>query len=565
MGKVLIVGGVAGGATAAARLRRLDEGAEIVMFERGGYISYANCGLPYYIGGEIADKSALELNTPEGFRARFNIDVRVRHEVTAIDRAAKTVAVTDLATGARYTEGYDKLILSPGASPVVPDIPGIGSARVFKLRDIPDAYRIRDFLEGARPASAVVCGGGYIGVEMAENLQKAGLSVTVVEMSDQVIAPLDYDMACGVHAHMRQKGVNLLLNCAVRRVEDTGAGLRVHVSDSQSDNSPDDPSYKELAADMLVMAVGVKPDSRLAVSAGLSVNGRGGIAVDSRMRTSDADIYAVGDAAEVTDFVTRQKAMVALAGPANKQARVAAENICGLDSHYRDTQGSAILRVFDMAAAVTGINEKTARRAGISYDKVYTYPLSHAGYYPGAASMCVKTLYEPGTGRILGAQLTGPEGADKRCDVFAAAIRAGMTAYDLTRLELCYAPPYSSAKDPVNTAGCVIENILTGKVKTYHWHDVAGLPRDGSAALIDVRMPEEYAAGHIDGFANIPLDELRARLNELDRAKKVYVTCQVGLRGYTASRILTQNGFDAYNLSGGYELYSTVRGEGERG
>lgn len=548
MRKIIIVGGVAGGASAAARLRRLDERAEIILFERGEYISFANCGLPYYIGGEIREKAALTLQTPQSFRTRFRVDVRIWSEVTAIHRDTKTVTVQNLKTGESDTECYDKLILSPGAEPVLPDIPGILSARVFTLRNIPDTYKITDFIENQIPQSAVVVGGGYIGVEMAENLKNAGLSVTLVEMTNQVIAPLDFDMACDVHRYLAQKGVRLMLGEAVRKIEETGSGLRITLEQGVID------------ADMVIIAVGVRPESGIAKAAGLAVNERAGIIVDENMRTSDEHIYAVGDAVEVTDFVTRQKSMIPLAGPANKQGRIAADHICGIACAYSGTQGSAILKVFDMTVATTGINEKTAKRLGLDYDKSFTYSASHASYYPGAVNMSIKTLFEKKSGRILGVQITGFDGVDKRCDVFATAIRAGMTGYDLTRLELCYAPPYSSAKDPVNMAGFVIENLLTGRVKNFHWHDVGALQQSSAVTLLDTRTVSEYDRGHIDGFINIPLDALRERLSEIPADKPVYVTCQVGLRGYIAARILVQNGYDTYNLSGGYRLYHSVCG-----
>ena len=548
MKKIIIVGGVAGGASAAARLRRLDEGAEIILFERGEYISFANCGLPYYIGGEITNKSALTLQTPESFNARFRVDVRVNNEVTAIDRQAKTVTVKKLASGETYTESYDAIILSPGAAPLMPNIPGIDSRLVFTLRNIPDTYKIRDFIDNNRPKSVIVAGGGYIGLEMAENLKRSGLDVTVVEMADQVIAPIDYDMACDVHNHIRQKGINLILKNGVKNIKENENGLVVTLNEG------------ELSAGMLIMSVGVKPESSLAKSAGLAVNERGGIVVDEHMKTSDDSIYAAGDAVEITDFVTGQKAMIPLAGPANKQGRIAADNICGIPSTYSGTQGSAILKVFDMTVAATGVNEKTAKRLGLDYGKSFTYSASHASYYPGAVNMCIKTLYENGSGRILGAQITGYDGVDKRCDVIATAIRANMTAHDLARLELCYAPPYSSAKDPVNMAGFVIENVLAGRMKDFHWHDVQALPRDGSVVLLDTRLALEYENGNIDGFINIPLEDLRGRLGELSKSKKIYITCQMGLRGYVAARILSQNGFDVYNLNGGYRLYHSIYG-----
>ncbi|MDR0448611.1 MAG: FAD-dependent oxidoreductase, partial [Treponema sp.] len=486
MKKVIIVGGVAGGASAAARLRRLDESARIIMIERGEYISFANCGLPYYIGGEIKSNSALTLQTPESFTARFNAEVRIKNEVTAIDRQAKTVLVTNLNSGEKYSETYDFLILSPGAEPVLPNIPGIDSSRVFTLRNIPDTYKIKDFIENNHPQSAVVVGGGYIGIEMAENLKNAGLSVTIVELLDQVITPLDYDMACDVHRHIEQKGVYLLLGNAVQKIEESSNGLSVTLSQSS------------LNTDMVIMSAGVRPESGIAKNSGLAINERGGIIVNENMRTSDDSIYAVGDAVEIIDFVTRQKAMIPLAGPANKQGRIAADNICGISTKYGGTQGSAILKVFDMTVATTGINEKTAKKLGLDYEKSFTWSANHAGYYPRAVNMSVKTLFEKGSGKILGAQISGFDGVDKRCDIFAVAIRTGMTALDLAALELCYAPPYSSAKDPVNMAGFVIENMLTGKVKNFHWHDVDELPRNGTVTLLDTRTELEYENGHID-------------------------------------------------------------------
>ena len=543
--KVVIVGGVAGGASAAARLRRLDEKAQIILFERGEYISFANCGLPYYIGGEIKKKSALTLQTPESFRTRFGIDVRVNSEVTDVRPAEKTVVVRTK-EGEEYTETYDKLILSPGAAPIVPPLPGVQNPRVFTLRNIPDTERIRAYVEEEFPDSAVVIGGGYIGVEMAENLKKSGVETTIVELSDHLIAPLDFDMACEVHQYARSQGLNLVLNNGVTAIEEKGGRLAVKLNQG------------ELETDMVILSVGVRPDTALAEKAGLSRNQRGAIVVDSRMRTSDENIYAVGDAVEITDFVTKQKGYVPLAGPANRQGRIAADNVCGIPSQYKDTQGSSVLKLFDMTVAVTGVNERAAKAAGLDYDKMYTYNQSHASYYPGAHGISMKVLYEKKTGRLLGAQLVGFDGVDKRCDVLATAIRAGMTAFDLTELELCYAPPFGSAKDPVNYAGFAIENVLTGKVKTFHWHDVAALPRDGSVTLLDVRTPTERAGGAIEGFQGIPLDELRQRVGELDPGKPVYIHCHSGLRSYLACRILTGLGFDCWNLTGGYRFYSLV-------
>ena len=533
--KVLIIGGVAGGATAAARLRRLDENIEIIMFEKGDYISFANCGLPYYIGGVIKEKSALTLQTPRSFNERFNVDVRIQSEVVSIDPKAKKVIVRDHASNKSYEETYDKLILSMGAAPIKPAINGIDSNKVFTLRNIPDTYRIKDFIDFKKPKSAVVVGGGFIGVEMAENLHSAGLAVTIIEMSNQVIAQIDYDMASDVHRHLEDKGVTLILGNGVRSISDNGKALDITL-DSGS-----------VQADMLIMAVGVRPETKIAHDAGISLNERGFIIVSEHLQTSEPDIYAVGDAIETTDIVTGAKVSVPLAGPANKQGRIAADNIIGIDSVYTGTQGSSILKVFDLTVASTGVNEKTAQRLGLDYDKSFTFSVNHASYYPGASNMAIKTIFEKKSGRILGAQIVGSEGVDKRCDVLATAIRAGMTALDLTRLDLCYAPPYGSAKDPVNMVGYVIENLLSGIVKSFHWHDVEKLPRDGSVTLIDTRTRTEYEHGHIDGFINMPIDSIRSRISELDKTKPVYVTCRVGLRGYIAARILSQNGFDVYN------------------
>lgn len=547
--KVVIVGGVAGGASAAARLRRLDESAEIIMFERGEYISFANCGLPYYIGGEITKKSALTLQTPQSFNARFNVDVRVNSEVTSIDPKAKTVTVRSKDRG-EYTESYDKLILSPGAAPIRPPMEGADNARVFTLRNIPDTIKIREYVEEEFPASAVVVGGGYIGVEMAENLKNAGVAVTIVELADHVIAPLDYDMACDVHRYLKEKGVGLILKNGLQAIKEEGGKLKLTLSDG------------EIETDMVIMAVGVRPDTALAKDAGLELNKRGAIVVNEHMLTSDPDIYAVGDAVEVTDFVTGEKAYIPLAGPANKQGRIAADNICGIPTTYKNTLGSAVLKIFDMTVATTGVNERAAKAAGLDYDKVYTYSNSHASYYPGSTGMSIKTLYEKGTGKILGAQIVGFDGVDKRCDVLATAIRAGMTAKDLTELELCYAPPFGSAKDPVNFVGYVIENTLAGRVKNFFWDDVAKLPRDGSVTLLDVRTDLERENGqYIEGFIHIPVDELRARANELDKSKPVYIHCRTGLRSYVACCMLAGMGFDCYNLSGGWRLYESILSE----
>lgn len=545
--KVVIVGGVAGGATAAARLRRLDETAEIVVFERSGFISYANCGLPYYIGGVIEDEADLTLQTPESFYERFRVQMKVHHEVTAIDRAAKTVTVRNLETGEVFAEAYDKLLLSPGAKPTQPALPGVGLDRLFTLRTVEDTLRIHRFVEEQHPRSVVLAGGGFIGLELAENLREKGLDVTIVQRPTQLMNPFDADMAALIHREVRAHGVRLALGHTVEGFAEANGGVQVLLKDEAP-----------LQADMVILAIGVTPDSRLAADAGLELGLKGSIVVNDRMQTSDPDIYAVGDAVQVTHFVSGQPALIALAGPANKQGRIAADNIAGGDSRYKGSQGSSVLKIFSLTAAATGLNETAARRAGLDADAVVLSPMNHAGYYPGGQVMTMKVVYERGTGRLLGGQILGGDGVDKRIDVLATALRAGMTAADLTELDLAYAPPYSSAKDPVNMAGYMIENLLTGKVQQFRLDDLAALPRDGSVTLLDTRTPEEYRRGHADDFINLPLDELRERLGELDPAKPVYVMCQSGLRSYVACRILSQHGFHCYNFVGGYRFYEAV-------
>ncbi|MCI8848970.1 MAG: FAD-dependent oxidoreductase [Oscillibacter sp.] len=545
--KIVIVGGVAGGATAAARLRRLDEQAEIVVFERSGYISYANCGLPYYIGGVITDPAELTLQTPESFWRRFRIDMRVRHEVTAIHPDRKTVEVRKLDTGDAFEEHYDKLLLSPGAKPVRPEIPGLNLDRLFTLRTVEDALRIRAFVEQARPKSAVLAGGGFIGLETAENLRELGLEVTIVQRPRQLMNPFDPEMAAFLHAAMREKGVKLLLGRTVEGFEKAGDGVCVRLKGEEP-----------LTAGMAILAIGVTPDTALAKAAGLELGVKNSIAVNDRMETSIPDIYAVGDAVQVRQFVTGENALISLAGPANRQGRIAADNICGGDSRYTGSQGSSVIKVFGQTAAVTGVNERTAKKAGIACDKVYLSPANHAGYYPGGKLMTMKVLFEQGTYRLLGAQIVGCEGVDKRIDVLATAIRTGMTALELKELDLAYAPPYSSAKDPVNMAGFLIENLAEGVIRQFHWEEIDALPQDGSVTRLDVRTPMEYSRGHVEGFVNIPVDELRERLGELDAQKPVYVMCQSGLRSYLACRILSQEGFACWNFAGGYRLYESV-------
>ena len=548
--KVIIIGGVAGGASAAARIRRLDETAQIIVLERSNYVSYANCGLPYFIGGVIREQAELTLQTPQSFWERFHIDVRVRNEAVDIDVKSKTVAIRRLDTGEIYHEQYDKLLLSPGAKPVVPHLPGVTSDRIFSLRTVEDTLRIRKFIEEYKPATAVLVGGGFIGLEMAENLTAMGISVTVIQRSNQLFAPMDADMASFIHAQMRSHGVKLELEKTVTGFSSKGGKPVTMIKDSEP-----------ISSDMVLLGVGVEPDTVLAEKAGLALGIRGAVAVNEYMETSVPDIYAVGDAVEVSHFVTGKKSLISLAGPANKQGRIAADNICGGNSMFKGTQGSSVIKIFEMTGAVTGINEKTAEAAGIVYDKVVLSPVSHAAYYPGGQTMYMKVLYEKETLRLLGAQIAGYEGVDKRIDVLAATIRMGMTADKLAELELAYAPPYSSAKDPVNMAGFMIENLETEKVAQFHWNEVEKLKCDGSMTLIDVRTAEEFDSGHIKGFFNIPVDELREHIEEFDIKKPVYVVCQSGLRSYIACCILSQYGFECYNLSGGYGFYSAVMHE----
>ena len=547
--KIVIVGGVAGGATAAARIRRLDEQAEIVVFERSGFVSYANCGLPYYIGGMIEDPEDLTLQTPESFFSRFRVHMKVHHEVTAIHPDQKSVSVKDLETGAVFEESYDKLLLSPGAKPVIPDLPGIDSSKLFTLRTVEDTFRIKEFVDRNKPKSAVIVGGGFIGLEMAENLRHLGMEVTIVQRPKQLMNPFDSDMASFIHSEVRKHGVKLMLGHTVEGFAEQDGGVNVLLKD-----------FAPLHADMVVLAIGVTPESTLAKEAGLALGIKGSILVNDRMETSKPDIYAVGDAVQVKHFVTEQDTLIALAGPANKQGRIAADNICGGDSHYLGSQGSSVIKVFDMTAASTGINETNAKKAGISVDTVILSPMSHAGYYPGGKVMTMKVVFEKETYRLLGAQIVGYDGVDKRIDVLATAIHAGMNATELKNLDLAYAPPYSSAKDPVNMAGFMIDNISKG-LKQWHLEDAPALPRDGSVTLLDTRTVGEFQRGHIEGFQNIPVDELRERIHEIPPGKPVYVICQSGLRSYIATRILEGYGFEAYNFAGGFRFYDAVTNE----
>lgn len=548
--KVVIVGGVAGGATAAARIRRLDEQAEIVVFERSGYISYANCGLPYYIGDVITDPEELTLQTPENFFSRFRIKMKVRHEVTAIDSERKKVCVKNLENGEEFEETYDKLILSPGAKPAQPRLPGVGIKKLFTLRTVEDTFRIKEYINQKHPKSAVLAGGGFIGLELAENLRDLGMEVTIVQRPKQLMNPFDADMASMIHSEMRRHGVKLVLGHTVEGFEEKDGGVDILLKDE-----------KPLHADMVVLAIGVVPDTNLAKEAGLELGIKGSIVVNERMETSKPDIYAAGDAVQVKHYVTGQDALISLAGPANKQGRIIADNVCGGDSKYLGSQGSSVIKVFDMTAAVTGINETNARKAGLNADAVILSPMSHAGYYPGGKVMTMKVVFEKDTYRLLGAQIVGYEGVDKRIDVLAAAIHAGLKATRLKDLDLAYAPPYSSAKDPVNMAGFMIDNISKGILKQWRLEDAAALPRDGSVTLLDVRTVWEYNNGHIEGFQNIPVDELRNHLDKLEKSKPVYVICQSGLRSYIAARILEGNGYKAYNFSGGFRFYEAVMGD----
>ncbi len=546
--KVVIVGGVAGGASAAARLRRLDEQAQITIYERSGYISYANCGLPYYIGGTIQKQAELTLQTPASFKKRFNIEVKVGHEVQAIDRAKKQVTVCDLASGQVFQAGYDKLILAPGAQPVRPPLPGVDSPRLYTLRTVEDTLRIREVAAGGQVKSAVVIGGGFIGVEMAENLRELGLAVSLIQRENHLLAPLDQDLASFLHAHMREKGVKLLLEQSVTGFAETETGLSVQLAGSEP-----------VSADMAILAIGVQPESTLAKAAGLELGPKDSIAVNEQMQTSDPDIYAVGDAVAIRNTVTGQPALIALAGPANKQGRVAADNIAGLESRYTGSPGSSVLKIFEMTAAFCGLNEQAAQAAGLAYEKLIISPASHAAYYPGGRQMTIKLLFDKQTEKILGAQIVGFDGVDKRLDVIATAMQAGLGVRTLKELDLAYAPPYSSAKDPVNMLGFVAENVITGKVKHFFYEDIANLPKDGSVTLLDVRTQAEYSRGHAADFKlNLPLDSLRERLAELPAGKPVYVMCQTGIRSYIACRILQQNGFDCFNFAGGYRFYASV-------
>lgn len=540
--KVVIVGGVAGGATAAARLRRLDENMEIIILERSGFISYANCGLPYYIGGTITDREDLTLQTPQSFYDRFRIDVRVHNEVMSINANKKTVIVKNLVNNQEYEENYDKLILSPGARAIIPPLEGIDNQKVLSLRTVEDTFKIDDYIKGHSVKNVVVVGAGFIGLEMAENLKEKGMNVTIVQLMDQVMAPLDKDMASIVHNYIRDKGLNLLLETSLERIVEKNNKTYAILN-----------NQKELEVDLIIMAVGVVPENSLAKDIGIDLGIKGAIQVNEYMQTNIKDIYAVGDVVEVKHFVTQNKAVISLAGPANKQGRIAANHICGLKTSYKGSQGSSILKLFNMHIASTGLNERDAKDTQIDYDYVILTSASHATYYPNSKSMFVKVLFEKENGLILGGQIIGFDGVDKRIDVLATAIRAKMTAFDLTELDLAYAPPFSSAKDPINMAGYAIENILLGKVEQIHWDQVK---EDDN--LLDTRTKEEYDRGHLSNALHIPIDELRERINEIPKDKLLYIYCQSGLRSYLACRILLQKGYHCKNITGGYGLYENV-------
>lgn len=543
--KIVIVGGVAGGATTATKLRRLDEQAEIVLFERGEFISFANCGLPYHISGVIDDRNKLLLQTVEGMNARYNLDIRNFSEVTSINREAKTVSVKHVQTGEEYTESYDVLVLSPGAKPIVPPIEGLKSNNVFTLRNIPDMDKIKKYLEDVNPKNAVVIGGGFIGLEMAENLVHAGVKVTLVEKLSQVMGPVDPEMAAIVEDELRKNGVDLILGDGITDVQDQGTKVVLE-------------SGKVLDAELIILSIGVRPENTLAIEAALALGERGGIKVNEYLQTSDESIYAMGDAIEVIDYINGQPTMIPLAWPANRQAHIVGHHINGRNIAYPGTLGTSIVKVFELTAATTGNSEKLLRRLGILYEVVHIHPMSHAGYYPGAKQMSLKVIFDKETGKIYGAQAVGKDGVDKRIDVIATAIKGGLSVYDLQELELAYAPPFSSAKDPVNMAGYVASNIVDGTIETVQHYEVDDLIKDG-AFLIDVRTEKEHAAGKIEGSKNFPLDDLRGRLDELPKDETILITCQVGLRGYLASRILQENGFKVKNLTGGYKTYSIFK------
>lgn len=544
--KVLIIGGVAGGASTAARLRRIDENCEIIMFEKGEFISFANCGLPYYIGGTINDRSKLVVQTVEAMESKFKLDIRNFSEVIKINRDTKTIDVKNHKTGESYEESYDILVLSPGANPIKPPIPGLSECdNLFTLRNIPDTDAIKSHVDNKQPKNAVVIGGGFIGLEMAENLVDRGVNVTLVEMANQVMAPIDYEMASMVHEHLLDKGVNLILEDGVNSFLDGGKKVKLN-------------SGKELETDLIILSIGVSPESKIAKDAGLKLNKRNAIIVDNRMKTSDPNIYALGDAVEVKDYINGDPTMIPLAWPANRQGRIVADNIAGRDAKYNGTLGSSVAKVFDLTVAATGNNEKVLKAKNIPYEVVHLHPGSHAGYYPGAFPISLKLIFTPKDGNILGAQAVGLDGVEKRIDVIATAIKGGLTVFDLPDLELCYAPPYSSAKDPVNMAGYYASNVLEGMVETVQWNEIDDLVVKNEF-ILDVRETFEISLGTIETSVNIPLGEIRDKLAEIPKDKTIYAYCQVGLRGYIACRLLTQLGYKCVNIDGGYKTYALTK------
>lgn len=566
MTKILIIGGVAGGASAAARARRLSEDAQIIMFERGPFVSFANCGLPYHIGGDIKERANLLLQTPESFLARFNVDVRVMNEVVRINRADKTITVRNLLDLSEYDESYDFLLLSPGAGPIVPPIPGLDNPLTHSLRNIPDMDRILETIQMNQPDHATVIGGGFIGLEMMEAFHQLGIKTTLIEMADQVMTPVDREMAGFAHAEIRAKGIDLRLGVALQAVEfkpttsmpsiDSGENTEHQHMSGELDLTLS--NGETLTTDILIMAIGVRPETKLASEAGLQIGELGGIYTNEYLQTSDPSIYAVGDAIEEQDFVTGQSTLVPLAGPANRQGRMAADNMLGRSETYQGTQGTAICKIFDLAVASTGKNEKQLKRAGIEYEKVYVHTASHASYYPGAEVVSFKMLFDPTSGKIFGAQAVGKDGIDKRIDVMAVAQRAGMTVEQLQHLELTYAPPYGSAKDVINQAAFVATNIMKGDAKAIHFDEIDSLTDE--QVLLDVRNPGELQnVGYLPGAINIPVDQLRQRMNELPKDKEIIIYCQVGLRGNVAYRQLVNNGYKARNLLGGYRTYAFAK------
>lgn len=544
--KVLIVGGVAGGASAAARLRRLNEDFEIIMFEKGEYISFANCGLPYYIGDSIKNRGFLLVQTVEGMKERFKLDVRNLSEVIEIDKNNKKVKVKNHKNGQVYEETYDKLILSPGAMPKIPDIKGIKSCEnLFTLRNIADTDKIKNYVDINKPQKALVIGGGFIGLEMVENLHERGVEVTLIHSRDQVMKPVDYEMASVLHTHLIEKGVKLILKDKPEKIEDKGKRVVLK-------------SGKEIETDMIILSIGVTPESKIAKEAGIEVNEKGAIVVNSKMKTSNEDIYAVGDAIQVIDFVNKKPTMIPLAWPANRQGRLVADILSGKDVEYKGTLGSLVAKVFDLTVAATGNNEKTLRDLDIPYEAIHIHPASHAGYYPGATQISFKMLFDPNTGKILGAQGVGKDGIDKRIDLIANSIKAGFTVYDLQDTEVCYAPPYNSAKDPVNMLGYCGANIMENIVKNTQWYEIEDLVKN-EEYILDVREEYEVSNGSIKNVVNIPLGQLRDRLNEVPKDRKIYVCCQVGLRGYIACTILNQYGYNTSNIDGGYKTYSSIK------